>query len=187
MPHESTSNRRRQFIPRCYKKAQVHEALHISAQEESLLHVIRSEYERPIDAFSQNVLVAQLEVVLNYANRFYHRQFLTRRTAEHDLLTRFEAQVDAYFAREGQGEALRRRPERVDRLPRQHAAGSHRPDHPAAPAPRPHRKSQAPAAHHHAIHQRNRPLSRLRVPQYFSRLFKSKTGLPLAAFWFSAQ
>ena len=80
---------------------QVHEALHLSAQEETvldgLLNSIRSENERPIDAFSQDVIVSQLEVLLTYANRFYHRQFMTRRTAEHDLLSRFEARLIGYF------------------------------------------------------------------------------------------
>ena len=86
---------------------EVHEALHLSAHEEALLDglvdAIRAEYERLIDAFSQDVLVSQLEVLLNYANRFYHRQFLTRRTAEPNddsLLTRFESRLNAYFAQE---------------------------------------------------------------------------------------
>ena len=73
-----------------------------STREESVLNGlmqgIQSEYERPIDAFSQDVLISQLDVLLNYANRFYHRQFLTRRTAEHDLLSRFETLLTAYFA-----------------------------------------------------------------------------------------
>ena len=80
----------------------VHEALHLSVLEESmldgLLAGLKNEYERPIDSFSQDVLIAQLELLLSYANRFYHRQFLTRRTAEHDLLSRFEALLAAYFS-----------------------------------------------------------------------------------------
>ena len=82
----------------------VHEALHVSAAEETMLNrlidAIRVEYERPIDAFSQGVLVAQLDVLLNYANRFYHRQFVTRRMPGNDLLTRFEAQLAAYIGHE---------------------------------------------------------------------------------------
>ncbi|RZK34459.1 MAG: AraC family transcriptional regulator, partial [Hymenobacter sp.] len=85
---------------------QVHEALHLSAREEqqldSVLTSIRLEHEQPIDAFSQDVLVSHLEVLLNYANRFYHRQFLTRRPAEHDLLSRFEALLTSYFAQSGE-------------------------------------------------------------------------------------
>ncbi|AMR29406.1 AraC family transcriptional regulator [Hymenobacter psoromatis] len=83
---------------------QVHEALHLSAQEEDLLEGllrgIRGEYERPIDAFSQEVIVTQLDVLLTYANRFYHRQFLTRRAAEPDQISRFEALLSAHFAAE---------------------------------------------------------------------------------------
>ena len=74
---------------------------HLSAREEALLDNLlsglRLEYERPLDEFSQDVLVAQLDVLLSHANRFYHRQFLTRRTAGHDLLSRFEALLSAYF------------------------------------------------------------------------------------------
>lgn len=85
---------------------QVNEALHLSAQEEqllaNLLAGIRAEYSQPIDAFSQDMLVSQLDVLLTYANRFYHRQFLTRRVAEHDLLTRFETLLTGYFALEGE-------------------------------------------------------------------------------------
>jgi AraC family transcriptional activator of pobA len=84
---------------------EVHEGLHLSAKEEQLLDgvlsSIRHEYEQSLDAFSQDLLVAQLEVLLGYARRFYHRQFLTRRLAEYDLLSRFEAQLTAYFAQAG--------------------------------------------------------------------------------------
>lgn len=85
----------------------VHEALHLSAAEEAtltqLIDSIRAESGRPIDAFSHDVLVSQIDLLLTYADRFYHRQFLTRRSAEadhngHSLLTRFEAKLTAYFA-----------------------------------------------------------------------------------------
>ena len=84
----------------------LHEALHLSAEEERLLETllrgIQAECERPIDAFSQDVLVSQLEVLLNYANRFYHRQFITRRTAEHDLLSRFDVLLAGYFTQDAE-------------------------------------------------------------------------------------
>ena len=84
---------------------QVHEALHLSAYEEAsleaLLVTIRTEYERPIDGFSQDVLVAQLDLLLSYANRFYHRQFVTRRSIENDLAIRFEALLTGYFVQDG--------------------------------------------------------------------------------------
>ena len=81
---------------------QVHEALHLSAREEAqlteLVASIGRESEQPADAFSQDVLVAQLDVLLSYTNRFYSRQFQTRRLEPHDLLSRFEALLAAYLA-----------------------------------------------------------------------------------------
>jgi AraC-like DNA-binding protein len=78
----------------------VNEALHLSPREEKrverLLRTIRREYRAPLDAFSQPVLLTQLELLLHYANRFYHRQFLTRQPANTDLLARFEAVVADY-------------------------------------------------------------------------------------------
>lgn len=89
---------------------QTNEALHLSGQEEaildSLIQSIKVEYDRPIDDFSQDVLVSQIEVLLNYANRFYNRQFITRCTPENNrdggsLLSRFEAFLIDYFAQIG--------------------------------------------------------------------------------------
>ncbi len=78
----------------------VNEALHLSPREEKrierLLRSIRREYRAPLDAFSQPVLLAQLELLLHYANRFYHRQFLTRQQANTDLLARFATVVADY-------------------------------------------------------------------------------------------
>lgn len=77
------------------------EALHPSEQEiqliETLMGTIRYEYQAGIDNFSQDILVSQLELLLNYCNRFYHRQFLTRKKANHDLLSRLDALLDEYF------------------------------------------------------------------------------------------
>ena len=174
----------------------VHEALHISAQEEqvfdALLATIRSEYERPIDAFSQDVLVSQLEVLLSYANRFYHRQFLTRRVSEHDLLTQFEARLLGYFDQDGElplptvhyfADALAVSPAYLGDMLRA-LTGQTTQQH----------------IHHALIEKAKRLLlsTSLTVnetafqlgfeyPQYFNRLFKSKTGLTPAAFRFSAQ
>lgn len=79
----------------------LNEALHPSEEEvqllETLMSTIRHEYQAGIDRFSQDILVSQLELLLNYCNRFYHRQFLTRKKANHDLLTQFEALLDDYF------------------------------------------------------------------------------------------
>jgi AraC family transcriptional activator of pobA len=80
----------------------VSEALHLSAKEEKMIERImrdiRQEYHSSIDQFSQDVMVSHLEVMLNYLNRFYNRQFITRKTANNDLLTKFEEVLDDYFS-----------------------------------------------------------------------------------------
>ncbi len=176
---------------------EVHEALHLAAQEEALLegllHTLRAEYERPIDAFSQDVLVAQLGVLLNYANRFYHRQFLTRRTAEHDVLTRFEALLTAYFAPEAGEQSLPTVQHFADAL---HVSPAYLSDMLRTLT------GQSTQQHlHHALLEKakrlllttsltiNETAFRLgfEYPQYFTRLFKNKTGMTPAAFRFSAQ
>jgi AraC family transcriptional activator of pobA len=79
----------------------VHEALHLSDKEESMLNSIANnieqEYLANIDRFSQNVIIAQLELLLTYAERFYQRQFITRKIANHEILTRLEALLLDYF------------------------------------------------------------------------------------------
>jgi AraC family transcriptional activator of pobA len=58
---------------------------------------IEKEYNHSIDQFSQDVMVSQIELLLNYSNRFYNRQFITRKTASSDLLTKMEILLDEYF------------------------------------------------------------------------------------------
>ena len=61
---------------------------------------IQQEYHSNIDNFSQNLMVSQIEVLLNYANRFYHRQFITRKKASNDLLIKLEDLLDDFFNRQ---------------------------------------------------------------------------------------
>ncbi len=79
----------------------LHEALFLSAKEEQsivgIMQAIEQEYHSPIDRFSQDVMLSQLELLLVYANRFYNRQFITRKIVNHDVLTQFEALLEAYF------------------------------------------------------------------------------------------
>lgn len=79
----------------------VYEALHLSEKEEAtltgLLHDIAAEYSARLDHFSQSIIIAQLELLLTYAGRFYQRQFITRKKASHKLLSRFEALLAAHF------------------------------------------------------------------------------------------
>lgn len=79
----------------------IREALFLSENEESMIvsiiRQIQQEYQAPIDKFSQHIIVAQLDVLLNYADRFYQRQFITRKISNHQILDRFEAVLEAYF------------------------------------------------------------------------------------------
>ncbi|MGB3799015.1 MAG: helix-turn-helix transcriptional regulator [Lewinella sp.] len=79
----------------------VHEALHLSGQEEeiilSIIDNIRREFTGNLDEFSQDIVVTQLTGLLNYAERFYRRQFLTRKKENHALIARLEEAVTAYF------------------------------------------------------------------------------------------
>ncbi|QKZ13564.1 helix-turn-helix domain-containing protein [Spirosoma sp. KUDC1026] len=84
-----------------YFNYSIREALFLSETEEStivgIIQQIQREYQGPIDKFSQNIIIAQLEVLLNYADRYYQRQFITRRIINHELLDRFEAALETYI------------------------------------------------------------------------------------------
>lgn len=79
----------------------VNEALHLSDREEQMLenimHSIEQESQTSIDQFSQDVMIAHLDLLLSYCNRFYNRQFLTRKAASNDLLVKFEKLLNTYF------------------------------------------------------------------------------------------
>jgi len=84
-----------------YFSYSVSEGLHLSEKEEStivsIMQNIEQEYHSSIDKFSHTVIVAQLELLLTYSERFYHRQFITRRVANHQILNRLENIIEAYF------------------------------------------------------------------------------------------
>jgi AraC family transcriptional activator of pobA len=79
----------------------VHEALFLSEKEEltiaGIMQNIEQEYRSNIDKFSQDIIITQLELLLNYADRFYHRQFITRKISNHQVLARLEDLLAAYF------------------------------------------------------------------------------------------
>jgi AraC-like DNA-binding protein len=79
----------------------VNEALHLSDEEsktiESVMDTIREEYTSGIDVYSQDILISQIELLLNYCNRFYNRQFITRKAVNNDLLARFEKLLTDYI------------------------------------------------------------------------------------------
>lgn len=77
------------------------EALFLSDKEETLINGIieniRNEYHSNIDKFSQQVIIAQLELLFTYAERFYERQFITRKITNHKILDRLENVLTDYF------------------------------------------------------------------------------------------
>ena len=83
---------------------QVNEALFLSDQEEqSMLQIMQNideEYQANIDQFSQNIIISQIELLLNYSERYYQRQFITRKISNHEILTRLEAWLNDYFSKD---------------------------------------------------------------------------------------
>jgi AraC family transcriptional activator of pobA len=77
------------------------EALFLSEKEELkillILQNIQQEYQGNIDNFSEDVIIAQLELLLTYADRYYHRQFLTQKLSNHKTLIILEEILDDYF------------------------------------------------------------------------------------------
>ncbi|MCK8490412.1 helix-turn-helix transcriptional regulator [Spirosoma sp. RP8] len=77
------------------------EALFVSDKEQQLIETIlaniEDEYHSNIDRHSQDIIVTQLELLLQYADRFYNRQFITRKKINNDLLTKLELLLADYF------------------------------------------------------------------------------------------
>jgi len=80
---------------------ETNEALHMSDAErtmiEGIMQNIYDECNRSIDEHCQDIIVSQLDVLLNYAERFYTRQFRTRNSVEADVLTRFQTILHKHF------------------------------------------------------------------------------------------
>lgn len=79
----------------------VSESLYLAPQEEkkiiSIVQNIREEYQSKIDKYSQEVVIAELELLFTYAERFYNRQFVTRKITNHGVLERLEQLLNDYF------------------------------------------------------------------------------------------
>ncbi|RYY54723.1 MAG: AraC family transcriptional regulator [Chitinophagaceae bacterium] len=77
------------------------EALYLSAKEKAAIldvyRLIREELDQRIDKFSQDVIISQVELLLNYSNRFYERQFITRKAVNNEVLVRLEQWFEKYF------------------------------------------------------------------------------------------
>jgi AraC-like DNA-binding protein len=77
------------------------EALHLSDQEKNtliaILKQLKKEYDTNIDHYSNELIISNIELLLNYCKRFYGRQFLTRTNQNKDILSRFETFISSYF------------------------------------------------------------------------------------------
>lgn len=80
------------------------ETLHLSEEEKAtimdLFRMIEKELNSRIDDFSQDVVVSQIELLLNYATRYYNRQFITRKAVNHQLLQKLEEVIEQYLSSE---------------------------------------------------------------------------------------
>jgi AraC-like DNA-binding protein len=80
------------------------EALFLSDKEEivinELVKNIKTEYYSNMDKFSQDIMISHLETLLNYAQRFYQRQFITRKITNHQVLNQVEELLMRYLNNE---------------------------------------------------------------------------------------
>ena len=80
----------------------VHEALHLSDDEKQTIGDIRNkiikEYSLNLDKHSQKLIISNIELLLDYCNRFYDRQFYTRTNINKDIVTRFEELLKKYYS-----------------------------------------------------------------------------------------
>ncbi|WP_324678193.1 helix-turn-helix transcriptional regulator [Hymenobacter sp. GOD-10R] len=87
----------------------VNEALHLSEKEEAvvdfLIQTLQQEYRAGIDSLSHTIILSHIQLLLDYCQRFYNRQFLTRQVVHHTLLEKLETLLTAYLGSEQLTEA----------------------------------------------------------------------------------
>lgn len=80
---------------------EVYEALYLSEEEEktlkNILNMIENEINQRIDNHSQQVLVSNIELILNYSTRFYERQMNTRSAQNSDIVSKVEKLLKDYY------------------------------------------------------------------------------------------
>lgn len=87
----------------------VNEALHLSEDEENDLLEILNKIDKEcshIDKYTQEIILSHIETLLQYSNRFYERQFITRKNNNHQLLVKFEKFLNDYFDKESSEKGL---------------------------------------------------------------------------------
>ena len=80
----------------------VHEALHLSAEEKlsltEIIGKIQKEYASNIDRHSQKLIISNIELLLDYCARYYDRQFYVRTNLNQDIVSQFENLLTDYFS-----------------------------------------------------------------------------------------
>ena len=171
---------------------EVNEALHLSDKEKQTLwdcvYKLENELSENIDLHSQTLITSNIELLLNYCARYYDRQFITRKKVNTNLLTKFETILNSYFNSNDQlykklpsvkyfAELLFLSPNYLSDLLKKETG-----------------KTAQEYLHYYLIEEAknnllntNDPINEIafnlgfEYPQYFSKLFKSKTGMtPIA-------
>lgn len=79
----------------------INEALHMTDEEHdilsSLMRQIRDELQKKHDELQDSIIVGYIELVLNFCQRFYNRQFITRKLENSNVLTRFDSLLRDYY------------------------------------------------------------------------------------------
>ena len=77
------------------------EALFLSDKEEKVINTIKNiiyqEHQHSIDHFSSDLIISQLDTLLTYSDRFYNRQFITRKKANHSMVSKMDEILERYF------------------------------------------------------------------------------------------
>lgn len=80
----------------------VNEALHMNEDEHrmivSIFQKIEKETNNPRDDFQDEILTGYISLLLKYCKRFYNRQFITRKLANNDILSKFDEFLNTYFS-----------------------------------------------------------------------------------------
>jgi AraC-like DNA-binding protein len=171
---------------------EVNEALHLSDKEKQTLwdcvDKLENELSENIDLHSQTLITSNIELLLNYCARYYDRQFITRKKVNTNLLRKFETILNSYFNSNDQqykklpsvkyfAELLFLSPNYLSDLLKKETG-----------------KTAQEYLHYYLIEEAknnllntNDPINEIafnlgfEYPQYFSKLFKSKTGMtPIA-------
>lgn len=167
---------------------EVSEALHISEQERSIVlecfHNIQTELGHSIDNHSQRLIVSNIELFLNYCTRFYERQFITRKSVNSDLLSRFENLLNSYYkSEETTHSGLPSVKYCADKL---HLSPNYLGDlikKETGKSAQEHIQMQLIEVAKEKMFERDKSVSEIayelgfEYPQYFSRLFKKRTGM----------